>query len=527
MGRTNESMPKIKKTETHIERNIITGMIVSKEYMNAIHSLYKPEYILSEYARIVAGWCMNYYRKYKDVPNKTIEEIFRRYSEKEEGDVVDLITTFLTSISEEYERKQFNAPYLITQTVEYFRKRQITILSDDLRLSLEAGRIEDAEEAIRRFHSVEQESDLSFDPLDPEVIEAAFEDSPEPLFKLPGAVGELMNPTFHRSGFVALMGPEKRGKSFWLQEFVIRAGAAGNNVAVFEAGDMTKNDWIRRLAVKLSATPVKHHFCNNLLIPLKDCRLNQHGTCGMSERTSTVSILGLDGEELSYSEATEKGYVPCEHCRKENLDTYIGATWYKTKNFDDVLDKKTAIEHITKFQKQQMRSKRIRISFHPSGTLTVKKIEQSLDRWEQLYGFIPDVLVIDYADLLAADNHKEFRHQQNQIWQDLRAVSQSRSVLILTATQAGRGAYNKSKVESSDTSEDKRKLAHVTALFGLNQTPEEKRKQEMRVGAVVVREDDFDIDKQAVVMQCLPIGKVIVGSYWYVPKSKKDKEKAS
>ena len=69
-------------------------------------------------------------------------------------------------------------------------------------------------------------------------------------------------------------------------------------------------------------------------------------------------------------------------------------------------------------------------------------MEQCLDDWEAREGFVPDVIVIDYADLLEADGKStEFRHKQDSIWKGLRAMSQKRHALVLTATQADAASY--------------------------------------------------------------------------------------
>ena len=140
-----------------------------------------------------------------------------------------------------------------------------------------------------------------------------------------------------------------------------------------------------------------------------------------------------------------------------------------------------------------------------------------LDIWERQDGFVPDVIVIDYADLLAPDGGgvQEFRHKQDQVWKSLRALSQERHVLTVTATQADADSYKKDSLSLSNFSEDKRKLAHVTAQYGLNQDPQgkEKRLGILRVNEIVVREGEFSPDNEVTVLQDLAAGRAYLESF--------------
>ena len=84
----------------------------------------------------------------------------------------------------------------------------------------------------------------------------------------------------------------------------------------------------------------------------------------------------------------------------------------------------------------------------------------------------------------------------------------------MTATQAAASSYKKDTIDLTDFSEDKRKFAHVTAMYGMNQTPEEKKLGILRLNELVVRESDFDSTRQVKVLQCLSRGRPLIGSYF-------------
>ena len=123
-------------------------------------------------------------------------------------------------------------------------------------------------------------------------------------------------------------------------------------------------------------------------------------------------------------------------------------------------------------------------------------------------GFIPDVIVIDYADILAPeDPRQQPRDQVNETWKALRRLSQERHCLVIAPTQANAASYDKWVQGMHNFSEDKRKLAHVTGMLGLNQTEEEKALHVMRLNWIVLRESPFNAQQCLWVGQCLEIGR--------------------
>jgi len=148
--------------------------------------------------------------------------------------------------------------------------------------------------------------------------------------------------------------------------------------------------------------------------------------------------------------------------------------------------------------------------------LAYVELDGTLNLWERQDGFVPDMIVVDYADLMTVQHRMYERHKQNQVWMSLRRISQERHCLLITATQADAASYERGLLRLSNFSEDKRKYAHVTAMYGLNQDPKGREKQLgiMRINEMVVREDDFSNARQVTVLQNLHRGRPFLGSYW-------------
>lgn len=508
---------KRKKIDNGIEKQIIIGMITSKRFLSEIQPIYKRELLEIPYCQIIARWCLDFWDKYEKAPKRHIQDIFEKETKKGiDEDAQDLIEDFLSSLSKEYEQAdKINIDYLIQEAETRFALKDILHLVEDLQEEAESGNITEAKSILAQYTPVELPKSDAIEPFgDEDKIRDAFENEDELLFKLPGDLGKFTSDQFYRESLIGIQGPEKRGKTWWLMFLGMVAGAQRNNVAFFQVGDMSEAQMIKRQGIYLSKKSNKEKYCKSMLIPVMDCYKNQSDSCDLDERVCDFGVItgeGKDRKWLSFDEAED--YDPCTECRKDNPKQFRGAVWYKKRSRVDPLTWRGANKQMDK-QKRRMGNKKFKLSTHPNSTINVRGIINQLDIWERFEGFIPDVIIIDYADILAPEDHaKDFRHQVNETWKALRALSQTRKCCIITATQADANSYGKRSQNLKNFTEDKRKYAHATAFYALNQTPEEKERGVMRFGSLLVREDDFSSLKEAKILQCLQIGRPYLDSY--------------
>ena len=74
----NEDYPNLVQhnIENSLEDLILTGMIISKEFMEGVSHVINPEFFLSPHIKQVADWVLRYYQEQNDVPKESIQEIF-------------------------------------------------------------------------------------------------------------------------------------------------------------------------------------------------------------------------------------------------------------------------------------------------------------------------------------------------------------------------------------------------------------------------------------------------------------------
>lgn len=478
-----------RRVKVDLEKNICMAFITSAEFCADIIPIYSEMYILSDYIKEIIGWCIEYHTNYAEAPGIHIRDIYKKKEEKIDEDFADLLEDFLSDLSDEYITSPgFNIEFLKNSTVSYFRERSLKILSTDLRVHLQNKEPKLAEELFTSFTLPDKNIDEQIETNlfhDVDAVRESFQESAEPLFKFRGAFGDLTNEFMCKASLIGIMAPEKRGKTFMLVCILLKALAWGNSVAFFGAGDMSRNQMIRRILIAISGISDKSKYCKDVKVP-----------------TSAEYIEDEDTEGGQY------------------LDVE-----YKTIPDVKPLNWKDAWRKAISFRKLMRRGK-FRIACYPTDSLNVNTAKSKLKQWKKKYGFEADIVIFDYGDIMAQEpGPSEERHKQNKTWKAFRNLSLSHEYgqpLVIVPTQSDADSYDSPVLKRKNFSEDKRKYAHVTGMFSINQTEEEKEQQVARIGVVLLRDGDFKENTCCTILQCLSKGKFILQSFW---KSTEENEK--
>ncbi len=464
---------KIEKAEFDEERFILIGMIVDKHVLGRVFSKWKGQMFRSPWSNKVGRWCINYYKRFKKSPGRNIQIIYNNWaSEAKNKEQVEVIGDFLHSLSRQYQRlrKESNSDYVIDMAGRLFNKIRLERLSESIDSDIDDGELDRAIKKVNDFHRVDMGVGEGIDPISDEAaIEAAFAELPDPLIKYSKGLEKFFKNILLRDNFVAILAPEKRGKSFWLMDMAFRAITInGRKVAFFECGDLSKNQIIKRFMVRVANWPMWP---------------------GKVYRPEII--------EYIYN---KKGRIIGAETDGDTFNFNNGLTLRKSLNACRALLEKKKLKDV------------LRLSIHPNSTISVQGIRDILSEWER-DGWIPDVVVIDYADILdMSASGLEGRDRIDNCWKQLRRLSQELHCLLLTATQGAATSYKKKLLTKSDFSDDKRKHAHVTGMFGLNQTWEEKKQGIMRLNWLDKREGKFDEKECCYVATCVELANMAVRS---------------
>jgi hypothetical protein len=168
------------------------------------------------------------------------------------------------------------------------------------------------------------------------------------------------------------------------------------------------------------------------------------------------------------------------------VDPYIGKT-YSVPAWEDLY----RIEHGTptdvtvqsvlpvRGQARKLISRfggRLRIKKYPAGQCSPRQIEADLEYLEAYEQFIPDIILLDYVDIMDLSAYSsETRHQLNAGYLWAKGLADERNVLVATVSQVNRAGLLKRYPSPKDVAEDIRKAAHIDMMLAIGRGNEEVR----------------------------------------------------
>lgn len=461
---------KVKKYDGSPEREIVTAMITHSSVLGRIADKWeKGGMFESDWSNIVGELCVTHYRSYGKAPGKAIQSLWEDHVEQVSDEpTIDLLNRFLSQLSADYSRskKDVNPEYVLDRAFAYLNKVRIRRLAENLLSNAEANNIDKALKKLNSFAHLELSSGGKVDIFDDSLVDSTFASKAEQLIEFEGAFGNFVNDMMRREEFIAIMAPEKTGKTWWMMEFAMAALQQGRRVAFFEVGDMSTEQLMLRLYQRFTNHP---------------------------EKPQLVKF-------PTFMEPSD-----------ENKRQYI--TQFEEKEYTEPLTMEAVKKRMAKLRKkmEEHGPDRFRLSVHPNSSITVSGLDQILTTWKRESGWQPDVVVIDYADILAPPNGiQETRDQINSTWKHLRRLNQKWHCLLITATQTDAASYSTHVLTRKNFSEDKRKFAHVTGMLGLNVNEEDKENQITRINWVLLRSRRFSETKVVHVAGCLDVGRPLI-----------------
>ena len=117
---------------------------------------------------------------------------------------------------------------------------------------------------------------------------------------------------------------------------------------------------------------------------------------------------------------------------------------------------------------------RLLIKYFPTKAASVQTLASHLKQIE-LSGTKPDLVVVDYADILMpTGNFKEKRHAIGNIYEDLRGLAGELEVPIWTASQANRSALEEDVIGADKVAEDYSKVMTADFVMSMSRKVEDK-----------------------------------------------------
>jgi replicative DNA helicase len=172
------------------------------------------------------------------------------------------------------------------------------------------------------------------------------------------------------------------------------------------------------------------------------------------------------------AEAVRKG-LSVVHYTMELSEHYVGA------RYDTVF---TGIPSVNlKDKKDEVKSRiknlqgRLLVKYFPPKGVTVKKLQQHIEKMITLDNK-PDVIIVDYADLLLSHSNKSDSTYQEQggVYIDLRGMSGELEIPIWTASQTNRSAIDSEVIEADKIADSYAKVMNADFIMSWSRKSKDK-----------------------------------------------------
>jgi hypothetical protein len=329
------------------------------------------------------------------------------------------------------QRKAIQVDHLLDVAQATFNRNSMERLADEVSRLCREGKITEAEEARQAYKPINFKVQSGTSLLHTrDRIAFMCEEKKESLIEWHGANARFFGDELEKDSFIVVMAVNKFGKSTHLLDFAWRAMEQRVRVAYFQVGDLSERQLLRRFATRACKRPLKP---KKVIVPEKLWWIGE----------GRDKILKVKREIIEYKNELTEAKI-WESFERVRLKIASKNPYLVYKVF-------------------------------PSYSVSVVDLENTLKEWERNDGFVPQIIVCDYADILAPINTKrDSRDQINETWLTMRQISQKRSCCFLTATQAKATAFTNGPylLSRKDFSDDRRKLDHPTGIIGINPTPQ-------------------------------------------------------
>lgn len=445
------------------ERRVLAGLVMNSAVCGKLAALPQRDFA-SPAARDIAELCVAYYQRHGKAPRKNVVGLVAAWAEagrdKESVRNVERLIDYAAA-----EGQGLNSAYLVDEASILFNHNRAKAAITKAQGFLGLGKTEEALAALQVSRVEAGTSSITWPMNDPAEADLTFaENQGESLIRYKGGLGQFFGTDLQPGCFLAFLAREGLGKSHWLLDMAYMALRQRRRVAYFQVGDMTRQQVNLRIYSRLARQPYRSP--------------------------------AVKGNQQQW---------PCVIQYPSKL-TDEGGTEWEPLTFEHALGGTAAKEAQIKFAKTLGTDRKLfALSCHANQSINVHQLKGVLREMER-EDFIPEIIFVDYADNLTTPNPKlDQRDQIALTWDLLRSVAMERHCLLVTATQANRVGYNVKTLQMEHISEEKRKIAHVTMLVGINQQPAEKKIGMYRLNCLKNRNSDYNPHRCCYTLACLAL----------------------
>ena len=397
-------------------------LISDSKFLQMARKGINPSYFSSQITEDIVNLCYRYYDQFRQAPETHLLDELVRFLKSKSEDEKNLYIDYLKRVEK---LEIHNRAYVVRRVSEFIKAREFESSAIEFVKLVEEGKFKEGERLMLkalRMGLPEETIGLKY-----------FARSLPGYYGSATKIQEIMVPTgfsiiderirgLRRSQLVCILGPFKGGKS-WMCNHIAKEALMKGLRVLHISHEMTEDEVEMRYDMMLG---------------------------GLTS--------GASREEVTFEDINERGFVT--RTWSEQVETVFSPN-----------DVKTIRKKMKKFGGELI------IRKYPMGTCTMEEIDRYLDFLETYEGFLPDILINDYVEVMEMPLSKSFatRDRINQAYIDSKRIADQRNILVITVSQAVRGALNKTRLTLQDFAEDIRKAGNVDIAFGISRPDEASR----------------------------------------------------
>lgn len=432
--------------------------------------------IWDEWGALIYGFIESYVREYSASPMSILKRMVREKAQiiRDEEQAMGVVR-YAGELMKYYEahKELFNNDKYVRDTIlKWVKLRNLTILRDRLDDAVDSGNTEAGEDSLRKYSSVKQVEFTTVDLLnDYSKIAGAFDEEEGELFSFGGDLGQMMGPIY-RGDFILVFGESGTGKTFVCLQFGREAAMYSGLSVLYINCENSERRMIQRVYTNMTGRPRK---------------------------TKEVILPKFVPDTRTYNSDSGEGTV----------DRWKIA--YKKKLLEAPDTRPVTIQKFLSGQAMSANGGQFRLETVAPKELTVSGIEHLLDNLRDYQNFVPDLLIVDYGDLLRPENSREDKRTQiDSIFLGLRSIALSRDICVISPAQSNRDGYGKA-LKKSNMAENIGNINHASMVLALHHSDEEKERGIMHIRPLKLR-DNKESATGVVCIGCMDIGKPIMYS---------------
>lgn len=457
-----------------LQENILTVLCFDVKHASIVRHAVKPQLFESTIFREVAGMAIDYLDQYKEPIGDHLADHLEGILGGDDQRKAASYRRLLEQL--ESARTTTNGEYVVNQVQKFVRGQNIKSALVDAVAAVDDGRVDDAALAMQKGLASQE---LSFSTglrlNDPK---QALRFMSQDLAPFQSGIEHLdrygVGPA--RKTLMLLLAPLNRGKSWWMMHLGKWA--------------LLQRLTVLHITLEMSEEKCAQRYLQCLYSLSKEQAAARVPRFIMGRGTEAGRVMSVDFETIS----------------RPSLADPNAAAFLTKKITGDLARRPPLI-----------------IKEFPTSQLTFSMLEAYLDSLERFEGVVPDLIILDYADLMALDP-KNLRAELGELIKRLRGVAVSRNIAMLTASQSNREGINAKLIDERNLSEDVSKGFTADTIVTYNQTEAEFAMQLARL--YVSKNRDGQARMMALISQAYGIGQFCLDSvalqsnYWQMLSGK-------